>query len=248
MTRRGSSMKHVLSRAIQRHRASSGTVVCNQRGMFALATALALVSLFGFVALGIEVGKWYIVRAELAKSVDAASLLGARNISNPWLESHFPDASNNEEGLRELVKLIGEANFTPGFFGASVPTVEMSGEVVEGKVIVTGNTDVTNYAARALATPQNAGQYDTTHVATVGGAQKRDVEIMLVLDRSGSMSQEMTALKDAAKSFVDFFEDSQEDDQIGLISYSTAVTVDEPLGTDFVEDMKTKITAMSASR
>ena len=55
----------------------------DQRGMFALATTLSLVVIFAFVALGVEVGKWYIVRAELSKTVDAASLLAAKNISNP---------------------------------------------------------------------------------------------------------------------------------------------------------------------
>ncbi len=219
----------------------------DQRGMFAVATVVALVSLFAFVALGIEVGKWYIVRAELGKSVDAASLVGAKNISNPWLDEHFPQAATQEEGLQELVKLVGEANFTPGFFGASSATVEMNGQVQNGKVIVSANTDVTNYAARTLESSQNRGQYDSTHVASIGGAQKRDVEIMLVLDRSGSMSQEMSALQEAAKSFVDYFEDTQEDDKLGLISYSTAVTVDEPLSTNFVDAMKTKIDLMSAN-
>ncbi|WP_447968947.1 vWA domain-containing protein [Nitrospira sp. M1] len=240
-------MKHVFLRLIYNMRFSLGRKESDQRGMFALATAVALVSLFGFVALGIEVGKWYIVRAELAKSVDAASLIGARNISNPWLGAHFSDASDNEEGLRELVKLIGEANFTPGFFGASVPIVEMSGQIEDGKVIVTGNADVTNYAARTLETSSTRGQYDTTSVASIGGAQKRDVEIMLVLDRSGSMSHEMNKLKDAAKSFVDYFEDTQDQDKLGLISYSTAVSIDEPLNTNFVDSMKTKIEGMSAS-
>ncbi|GJL55735.1 MAG: hypothetical protein NPIRA02_28670 [Nitrospirales bacterium] len=241
-------MKYIYSRSMYsaKDHNTSKPGLCNQRGMFALATALALVSLFGFVALGIEVGKWYIVRAELAKSVDAASLVGAKNISNPWLIAHFPEASTQEEGIRELVTLVGEANFTPGFFGAGAPTIEMTEDLANGKVIVSSQTDVTNYAARVLETSQNAGQFDTTQVSTIGGAQKRDVEIMLVLDRSGSMSQEMDDLKDAAKSFVDYFQDTEDDDKIGLISYSTAVSVDEPLSTNFVDAIKVKIDAMSA--
>jgi len=238
-------MKNVFSRQQHQLRTLVDNVVDNQRGIFALTTAIALVSLFGFVALGIEVGKWYIVRAELSKSVDAASLIGARNISNPWLDQHFNVSEG--EGLGQLVKAVGTANFSPGFLGASAAAIELSGQVQDGKVIVSGNTDVTNYAARTLETAQSSGKFDTTHVGSLGGAQKRDVEIMLVLDRSGSMSQEMNDLKNAAKSFVDYFEDTQEEDKIGLISYSTAVTVDEPLSTNFVDSMKTKINSMSAN-
>ena len=121
------------------------------------------------------------------------------------------------------------------------------GQVVDGKVIVSGDTNVANYAARALETASTAGQYASTQVGSLGGAQKKDVEIMLVLDRSGSMSLAIDDLKVAAKSFVDYFEDTQDDDKIGLVSYSTAVKVDEPLGTNFVDNMKTKIDLMVAT-
>ncbi|MGB0909870.1 MAG: vWA domain-containing protein [Nitrospirales bacterium] len=217
----------------------------NERGMFAMTTALSLVAMFGFIALGIEVGRWYIVRAELSKAVDAGSLLGARNISNPYLDDYFGVGAG--EGLNELVKAIGEANFSPGYFGADTPVIAMTGQVVDGKVLVSGDTNVANYAARTLETASTAGQYATTHVASLGGAQKRDVEIMLVLDRSGSMSQEIGDLRTAAKSFVDYFEDTQDQDKLGLISYSTAVKVDEPLSHGFVDTMKTKIDLMTAS-
>ncbi len=236
-------MKHAFSTIKKWLRCETGQSVRNERGMFALTTALSLVAMFGFIALGIEAGRWYIVRAELSKAVDAASLLGARNISNPYLDDYFGVGSG--EGLNELVKAIGEANFAPGYFGADSPIIAMTGQVVDGKVIVSGDTDVTNYAARTLES--SSGQFDTTHVGSLGGAQKRDVEIVLVLDRSGSMSQEIGDLKTAAKSFVDYFEDSQTQDKLGLISYSTAVKVDEPLDHNFVDDMKTKIDLMSAS-
>ena len=238
-------MKHAISKIHSLCRVHLGKSANNERGMFALTTALALVAMFGFIALGIEAGRWYIVRAELSKAVDASSLLGARNISNPHLDDYFGVGAG--QGLAELVKIVGEANFTPGYFGADAPTIAMVGQVVDGKVIVSGDTDVTNYAARSMETASTAGQYATTHVGSVGGAQKRDVEIMMVLDRSGSMSQEIGDLKVAAKSFVDYFEDTQNEDKVGLISYSTAVQVDEPLATNFVNDMKTKIDLMVAS-
>ncbi len=238
-------MKFDFSTITRWFRCKTGKSVRNEHGMFAVTTALSLAALFGFIALGVEAGRWYIVRAELSKAVDAASLLGARNISNPYLDDFFGVGAG--EGLNELVKAVGEANFVPGFFGADAPVIAMTGQVVDGKVIVSGDTDVANYAARTLESSSNPGQYASTHVGSLGGAQKRDVEIMLVLDRSGSMSQEIGDLREAAKSFVDYFEDSQSEDKLGLISYSTAVKVDEPLAHNFVDDMKIKINLMSAS-
>jgi hypothetical protein len=76
----------------------------------------------------------------------------------------------------------------------------------------------------------------------------RPLEIMLVLDRSGSMAGTSIAdLKNAAKTFVDFFASTQVTDKMGLISFSTAVTVDRALGTNYVAPMKTAINAMVAA-
>jgi Mg-chelatase subunit ChlD len=88
-------------------------------------------------------------------------------------------------------------------------------------------------------------------VATVssGIAQKNKVEIMMVLDRSGSMAgacpySPICKLGAAAKSFLSFFTETQDQDKMGLISFATGVTVDQQLGTNFVNAMTTKINDM----
>jgi azurin len=58
--------------------------------------------------------------------------------------------------------------------------------------------------------------------------------------------QPIADLKVAAKSFLDFFVDSQDKDKMGLISFSTAARVDRPMGTNFVTAMKTSIDGMAA--
>ena len=54
-------------------------------------------------------------------------------------------------------------------------------------------------------------------------------------------------LKNAATSFLSFFEETQDKDKMGLISFATGVTVDQQLGTNFVDAMTTKINAMTAT-
>jgi len=98
-------MKKHVQRWFDREKSSLIRRGSDQRGTFVLATALAVIGLFAFTALGIEVGQWYVVQAELSKAVDAASLIGAKNISNPYLNTE------------DLMVDVGKANFSPGFFG-----------------------------------------------------------------------------------------------------------------------------------
>ena len=200
----------------------------------------------GCVALGVEVGRWYVVRAELSKAVDAAALLGAQNISNPHLD------------VLDLVEKIGQANFRPGIFNTVGPA-EITGEVHEGgEVLVFGKTTVLNSFARALES-EGTPKYEKTPVTSLGAARQRQVEIVMVLDRSGSMASMYDSsgslvfdqppiedLKTAAKDFLDFFQDSQDRDQMALITFSTGVRVDHPLSHNFFDPMETVIDEMVA--
>lgn len=92
------------------------------------------------------------------------------------------------------------------------------------------------------ATPLNLQCNGSTlvKVTLVGGSSVsgRPVDIMLVLDRSGSMEQEMGALKNAAKAFVDMLDDATDGthdgvisygNRIGVVSFSSSATLDRPL-------------------
>lgn len=211
--------------------------VSNSRGIFALVTALSVVSLFAFVALGIEVGRWFVVRAELSKSVDAAALLGAKNYSNPFLVTE------------DLMVAVGQANFSPGLLGTEGSPIFTATKGAEGKVFVDGSTNVLNKITQVVEMQDHIaeGTYEKTFVTSSGVAQQREVEIMMVLDESGSMSGAMSNLKTAAQSFVDFFQYTDDTDQFGLITFASGVVVERSLGINFYNDMATAIGNMSAS-
>jgi Mg-chelatase subunit ChlD len=211
-------------------------IMDNQRGAFVVIFALSLLVLLGFVALGIEGGRWYLVRAELAKGVDSACLAGAKNISNPFVSP------------TTLAEEFGRENFQAGYVGSpqsGAGSVRFTATMVEtDKISVTGNVDATAILARIFG-------FDRIPVAAAGVAQKKEVEIMMILDRSGSMSgTKMTALKNAARNFLDFFADTQDKDKVGLISFATTAGIngapDRALGTNFVSSMKTAINNMTA--
>lgn len=210
----------------------AGIRVADERGAFAVIFALVLILLLGFTALGIEAGRWYLVRAELAKGVDAGALVAAKNISNPYVD---PVA---------IAREFGEENFRAGYIdtpGSGAGQVRFSAQMLaENRVSVRGDVDAMAQLARLFGV-------NTIPVSVTGVAQRREVEIMLILDRSGSMAgTKMTDLKRAANSFLDFFVETQAEDRVGLISFATTVTVDRPLGSDFVAPMRTAINAMSA--
>ena len=216
-------------------------IMGNERGAYAVIFALVLLVLLGFVALGIEAGRWYLVRAELSKSVDAAALAGANCIS-----------SANADQLAED---FGRENFYASYLGT--PGAGIQGEVQFtanrigiNRIGVVGNVNATPILAQLFGVT-------TIPVQALGIAQKNKVEIMMVLDRSGSMGQpisKMNALKQAAvgncsnaqtMGFVCYFQDTQSEDRIGLVSFASTARVDLALGHDFVGPITTATIAMN---
>ena len=55
----------------------------NQQGAYILITGITVVALFGFAALGIEVGRWYAIQGEMSKAIAGAAFAGAKNVNNP---------------------------------------------------------------------------------------------------------------------------------------------------------------------
>ena len=204
-----------------------------EQGAVTVFFAIILVVLLGFTAMAYEAGYWYLIRSELSKAADAGSLSAAANISNPYEE---PDV---------LAENFGYENFPSAFLGtpeSGEGAINFDAEVIDSKKVrVTGTVSVRATLARLFGLEMVSTQ-------GVGLAERNEVELMLVLDRSGSMSgTPITRLKQAAKDFVDFFEDTQETDMMGLISFASTVVVNPDLGLDYVTAMKNQIDTIDAS-
>jgi Mg-chelatase subunit ChlD len=71
---------------------------------------------------------------------------------------------------------------------------------------------------------------------------------MLILDCSGSMAgTPISNLKTAATTFLSFFEPSQSEDMMGLVTFSTAATVNVPLETNFASAIQRVVSSLSAN-
>ena len=184
-----------------------GNPIRNQRGSYFAMSAIALLVMFGFAALGVEAARWYAVQGELAKSIDGAAFAGAANVNNP----NIPD-------INLFVEQVAQANFADGLLGTDTAQFVVTPDGL-GKITVSGSTNALN----TLAKGYNPA-YDKTHVATAGSAKLRNAEIALVLDVSGSMSgNPLTNLKDGAKQFVQNFSDQENHSKFALLTYASGV-------------------------
>lgn len=208
------------------------SIIRNRRGAVLIIFAILLIVLIGFIALAVDVGRWYNVRSELSKAVDAAAITGAKNISNPHLGT---------DGHLRLAEEIGYQNFSSGYLMTTGTPTFTATALEDHRIQVTGSVNSPGNLASLFGV-------DLIPTSASGIARKNEVEIMLILDRSGSMAgSKITDLKNAAKSFVSYFEETQDKDKMGLISFATTARVDVNLGNNYVSTMNTLINNMNAN-
>lgn len=217
-------------------------ILADQKGAYFLMSALVLTVMIGFAALGVEIGRWYSIQAEISKSIDGAAFAGAKNTNNPLFAVN---GVPNQGLFNTFVQDVAAANFPPGLLGTDTPTftVTQNGPTVQ----VTG--DVNSY--NALTTVFDAGT-DTTNLAAAGSAQLRRAEVSLVLDISGSMgrpagSPPIVELQAGASAFVNNFQSFQKDHRFSLIYFDAGVVTPNPnvLSHDFVDGMTTTIAGLT---
>ena len=80
-----------------------------ERGIALVYVGIFLVPLLLCTGLAVDLGRGYLVRATLAKAVDAAALAAARNITGDPSQAQAKSVAEN----------IFNVNFPPGFLGVS---------------------------------------------------------------------------------------------------------------------------------
>jgi len=202
----------------------------NQHGAYILITAIAVVALFGFAALGIEVGRWYAIQGEISKAIDGAAFAGAKNVNNP-----------NIADLHGFVQEVAQANFPPGLLGTDTPVFTV-GDDGNGKITVQGSTNSINTLSKVLE-----GSHATTAIGAAGSAKLRNAEIVLVLDISGSMGgSPLSDLKDGAKQFVENFKDQESDNKFALLTFASGVQKRFDMDHGYVSPITSAINGLGA--
>jgi Mg-chelatase subunit ChlD len=178
-----------------------------RRGIGLVTVGVAMLVLVPMIGLGVDGSSLYIVRARLSQAVDAAVLAGAQSLNVG------ENISSQTASATAFATKYFYANFPTGLWGTSSPSVSVS---------VTQN-DATHLRQVAMTASVTAPLYfmkilnfSSSTVQISATASRRDINVMLVLDRSGSMvdAGAIPSLQSAATEFVNQFASGR--DKVGL--------------------------------
>lgn len=201
----------------------------NERGAVLATVAIVMVGLCGMAGLALDSGRAYIARAELSRAVDAAALGGAAALRL------------GQGTARQRIRSLAAANgVVPNDAGVSLNLEFGTNDDGENTVTVSAARRVPTTFMRVL------GQ-DHVDVSSVAQATVPPLDIVLVLDQSGSLASANAwdDLQRAARDFVNHFDDSI--DQMGLISFQIRATDRFALDQPFRSTIRSKINSISSA-
>jgi Flp pilus assembly protein TadG len=205
-----------------------------RRGFVMVFLVLSILAIVPAVGLGIDVSILYLVKAKLTAACDGASLAAARNLNLGVT------MAQQAAGAQQRAQSYYQANYPTNYLGSTrnpatitVPIVAPGSALT---VTTTGTADVQTFFMRLLGTAR-------VHVSATGTASRKSLNMMMVLDRSSSMSTadggkdskganltRVDAMKAAALDFVDKFSAL---DTIGLIYFGSDSVLAFPPASDY---------------
>jgi len=182
-------------------------------------TAMTMLVCIPLVGLAVDVGILYMIRGKLQQAVDAAALAGARALAQG-----ANTAAQAANAQAEATKFFN-ANMPAGYWGVS--SIQFANPTVDSVTTPNYRTVTTSATLTApLYFLRVLGQ-NTTTIASASQAGRRDVVMMLVLDRSSSMNnpfQGTTAcavMVTDATQFLNYFAPGR--DMVGLTVFGSSV-------------------------
>jgi Flp pilus assembly protein TadG len=202
----------------------------NQKGSILIFVTLAFALLGTFIGFAVDFGRAYLQKARISRLVDGAALAAAKALKGQaGLEPEATRAACDSmvmNGAPVAMSGNGCAATAGADFTVAVSFVDKPapGGVNIKYVQVLGNEPVPTTFLKFLdfLTP---GDYSTIPVSALAEAgPERPIDLMLVLDRSGSMdttdgsgTKKIVALKTATNAFLD--KNFTSDDHIGMTSF-----------------------------
>ena len=193
----------------------------NNRGASAVIIAFLAIPIFGAIGLSIDLGRAYVLKSKLSTALDAAGLAVGRNIFAPTDAEIYADAQK-----------YFDANFPSGFLGTDPITMNAQTVQWDGtreNIRLSVHADMGTTFMNVLGMPSL-----TVGSATEIKRQNRGMELVMVLDNTGSMSEglsgstRMAVLKTSAKNLIDTLygnDETREKLWVGIVPYTMAVNV-----------------------
>ena len=197
-----------------------------RRGVSVLLVGGMSIVVFPMVGLSVDVGILYVIKTKLSAAVDSAVLSGARALRRGG------DVTTQAANAQTTSLNYFRANFPSDFPLATGSSIVTTVTQVSANVRQVQATATAQVPIAFLGMLPNAGP--TVTVAATATALRRDANLVLVLDRSGSLAASGSCgpMKAAAAGFVDMF--SEQRDNLGLVTFATSsYYLDYPLANNF---------------
>lgn len=185
------------------------------RGAVAAFVAGGIISMVGVVGLATDAARGYMVKARLGQALDSAALAGGREIFSPTRDAD--------------IQMFFNANFPPGFLGATVtgPVIQVSPD--NEKLTLTASAKIDTTFMKVL------GFNDLTVSTTTEVTRETTyLDVVLAIDMSGSMSSStggqsrIAAARAAATDLVNILfgnEETKELLNIGIVPWNGKVNI-----------------------
>jgi hypothetical protein len=197
----------------------------NESGQVIVLFAVCLVMLLGIAALAIDVAYAYYAKRSLQASADAAALAGAQSLPNPSTASAMAFAYGGADGQKN-----DNNNVPPVTTRVSTKCVSVAPCNPVNAIVVEQETVVPTRFAKLLGINEFHIDVKATACSPCGA---RPLDIMLVLDRTGSMCQDsngntqsgcpdLANAKQGVRDFIAFMDPTL--DKIGLAVFPPAAS------------------------
>lgn len=185
------------------------------RGQIAIMSALLLVVLIASAGLAVDAGMGYLLRARLSAAVDAAGIAAARAVVQG--DNQAEQIANGKRAAR----IFFDANFPVGFLGAAPTWNDPSFTFERGRITV----DTSAQATMPAGLMKVLG-FQTLTAASQAQTVRRDLDMVFVMDTTGSMSSVASQVKESAQNFLSMF--NVEADRVALVHFAVGAEVDVP--------------------
>jgi Flp pilus assembly protein TadG len=207
-----------------------------RKGAVLMIMALSLLFIvLPAIGLAIDGAVVYSVRSMLQSATDAAAVAAAQSISRGLTPSEQYGSATTT--AQRFFRANMNATWVP--LTASDPVVTFPTPPQPRTVVINVASTVSapTYFMRIL-------NVNNVTVTAVSQTVRREVKIMMVLDRSGSLANSKSCddLRAAAAGFTDSFIDGR--DQIGMVTFGTSYQVDFPITTAFKSTSGTNLPTM----
>ncbi|TXI86150.1 vWA domain-containing protein [Cupriavidus sp. Marseille-Q8015] len=207
-----------------------------QRGQITIIAGFLMVGLAGMVGLAVDAGMAYVTKARLNAAVDAAAVAAARAVTNGTTQAE------QTASARQAATDFFNANYPTGYLGGTPSLNTTSVQFDQGKVTI----GVSATSTMPLTLTKVLG-FNNIAVAASSTSIRKDLDMVFVIDSSGSMSPVWSTVRSNANSFLNQFSPST--DRVGLVHFSSGGVSDIAIRTSqrgFDRPaMQTRITGMS---